>query len=213
MSEPFANLISDTRVFLSELSANNNRDWFVDHKSRYEADLKGPALGLLDAFSQQISGCTGTKLFRPQRDVRFSKDKTPYHTHLHMAWWLPVKSSLQVGFFFGISPSYTRIGGGAMGFDKSGLTVWRDAVGGTTGDTLAIVLTDLANQGFERSEPELKRVPAPFEKDHPHGDLLRCKSVTLWRDLPEGDITKPITALTNTYQSLEGFQEMLQTDI
>lgn len=88
MTDRFARLIPDARAFLTELSANNTRDWFTTRKSRYEADLKAPALALLEEGAQAIARITGqmphTKLFRPHRDVRFSKDKTPYHTHLHL---------------------------------------------------------------------------------------------------------------------------------
>lgn len=90
MPDPFASLIPDARRFLGELFENNSRDWFAGQKSRYDADLKIPATLLLDQIAQDVGRATGAtltpKLFRAHRDVRFSKDKTPYHTHLHLLW-------------------------------------------------------------------------------------------------------------------------------
>lgn len=87
-ADPFARLIPEARAFLSELATHNERNWFTEHKSRYETELKAPALLLLDQVAHDIGRKTGNppkpKLFRPHRDVRFSKDKTPYTTYLHM---------------------------------------------------------------------------------------------------------------------------------
>lgn len=116
-SDPFATLISDSRAFLNALADNNTKDWFNDNKPTYEAQLRAPALALLDTMAASLEKQSGqvpsTKLFRPHRDVRFSKDKTPYHLHLHMLWSTP-----PVGYFFGIGRDYLSVGGGIMGFDK-----------------------------------------------------------------------------------------------
>ena len=77
MPDPFSQLIPEARAFLSELAQNNTRDWFNDNKPRYEQQLKTPALHLLDQVAAQVGDGVTTKLFRPQRDIRFSKDKTP----------------------------------------------------------------------------------------------------------------------------------------
>lgn len=95
MPDPFARLITDARTFLGELAQNNTRDWFAVHKARYDGTLKAPALLLLDQVAHDLGPQTtqglGVKLFRPYRNVRFSRDKTPYHTHLHMMWTLGAK--------------------------------------------------------------------------------------------------------------------------
>ncbi|WP_127115242.1 DUF2461 domain-containing protein [Shimia sediminis] len=188
MSDGFETLVPDARSFLRDLSANNNRDWFLDHKSRYEDQLKAPALALLDVTGAELEKRTGapveTKLFRPHRDVRFSKDKTPYHTHLHMLW-----SGGGMGWFLGIAPDYVSAGAGVFGFDKSQLTTWREMVD-NDGDAIAATLTGLQDKGARLGEPELKRVPAPFDKEHPHGALLRRKGVHLWFDTDEATLKK-----------------------
>ncbi|MBT8410855.1 MAG: DUF2461 domain-containing protein [Octadecabacter sp.] len=86
----FSTLIADAQTFLRSLAQNNSRDWFHANKPRYDSALRDPALALLDEMTPRLATLTGyaitPKLFRPHRDVRFSKNKTPYKTHLHMMW-------------------------------------------------------------------------------------------------------------------------------
>lgn len=188
-------LIPDARAFLGELKNNNSRDWFTAQKARYDADLKAPALALLDQVAADLERQTGdkveTKLFRPHRDVRFSKDKTPYHEHLHMLWTTP-----GMAWFFGISPDYISAGGGRMGMQKETLDAFRARVD-AAGDGLQAELDALAAEGFRIGEPDLKRVPRPYDADHPHGALLRRKSMTAWMDFDQAppDPAKAVSAV------------------
>lgn len=173
-------LVADARAFLGELADNNTRAWFQANKARYEARLRGPSLALLDrvsaAWGRQIGASLSPKLFRPHRDVRFSKDKTPYHTHLHMLWG----EANGPAWFLGIAPGYVTAGGGWMGFDRDRLERWRAAAAGSDGAELQRLLSGFPGR---IDPPELKRVPAPYDKDHANGDLLRRKSFALWRDI------------------------------
>ncbi|WP_270729456.1 TIGR02453 family protein [Shimia sp. Alg240-R146] len=211
MPSEFSRLLPDARAFFNELAQDNTRDFFLAHKPRYEADLRAPALVLLDTISadlQRAYGATPTqKLFRPHRDVRFSKDKTPYHLHLHMLWSTP-----PVGWFLGIARDYLSVGGGVMGFDKDGLIDWREVVDGPKGDTLAAIISDLQSKGARLDEPDLKRVPAPYDKDHPQGDLLRRKSMTVWFDLSDADVAKHglHSATLTAFEKLNPLQEALR---
>ena len=179
-------LIGTARGFLAELDANMSRDWFEAEKPRYETGLKRPALALLDDLAPRLAALTGetvtTKLFRPHRDVRFSKDKTPYTTHLHMMWALESEARQSPVFFFGIGLDYVTAGAGMMGFDKPVLEDWRKVVDLDTGRIQAVLAAAEAD-GFRRREPDLKRVPAPYPADHPAGDLLRLKGLTLSHEL------------------------------
>ncbi len=201
-TDSFSHLISDAQRFLSELARNNSPDWFNENKARYTDLLKTPAtlLGeqVLSDLARQDSGPWSFKLFRPHRDVRFSKDKTPYNTHLHMLW--AAGSGAGCGLFFGVSPDYVKIGGGIMGFDKEQLLAWRQSVDGDA--DVAQIIADSQNAGYFPSEPELKRVPAPFDKDHPRADLLRRKSLAVWTDLPPTQFETPTSALRNAAQDL-----------
>lgn len=194
MTDPFHKLVGDARAFLGELALNNTRDWFTANRARYDRDLKDPAGRLLEQVAESIGPDTGTKLFRPQRDVRFSRDKTPYTTHLHMLWTLPGGAS-PVGLFFGISPQYVTVGGGVMGFDKTALNAWRTALDGSRGAAIAGEIDALKAAGWRVSEPELKRVPAPHDKDHPWGEHLRRKSITVWSDLAGDRQLRPLAEI------------------
>ncbi|MDF1855551.1 DUF2461 domain-containing protein [Pseudooceanicola sp.] len=181
----FSDFIPQARDFLIRLRADNSRDWFAAHQDEYDATIKAPAKRLLDEIAAPLAGITGAKvskkLFRPQRDIRFSKDKTPYKDHCHMLWHAPAGS--EVGYYFGIAPDYVRIGAGIMGFNGSALDQWRGLVDSATGAELAQLLDNLRAAGCDISKPDLKRVPAPYDKDHPRGDLLRRKSLTVWSDV------------------------------
>lgn len=201
MSDPFSKLIREARAFLSELSKNNTREWFNEHKLRYETQLKTPSLHLLDQIAAQMGDGITTKLFRPHRDVRFSKDKTPYNTHLHMLWTMPGNGT-RPALFFGIGIEYVSVGGGIMSFDKTALTQWRAGVDGPLGPELEDMVGAQVAAGFRLGEPELKRVPAPFDKDHPRAQLLRRKSLTLWNDLPESQFEAPTAAIIDTLGTL-----------
>ncbi|WP_146345002.1 TIGR02453 family protein [Falsiphaeobacter marinintestinus] len=213
MSDPFAHLIPDARAFLADLAKTNTRDWFNDNKQRFETELKTPATLLLDQIAYDLKTNPGwqvtPKLFRPHRDVRFSKDKTPYHTHLHMLWTI-TGPGLQTGLFFGIAPDYVKAGGGIMAFDKEALTRWRAAIDGPTGDIIAKTCADLADHGLTPDQPDLKRVPAPYDKTHRHGDFLRRKSMTVWADLPKAKWPAPTKELPIVFRRLQPLLEQLQ---
>lgn len=213
MTDPFAQLIPEAKIFLHELTTNNTRDWFTANKTRYQDQLKTPAMLLQEQLSADLAkpsgGRVSAKLFRPQRDIRFSKDKTPYHCHLHMLW--QIKGRLEFGLFLGISPDYCRIGGGVMGFDKTQLLNWRTAIDGAKGIEMAAQLDDLARLGFTAEEPDLKRVPSPYDKDHAQGELLRRKSLTVWRNLPNSDWSQPLSALNAGFASLMPLRELLSS--
>lgn len=203
-------LITDARAFFASLSQNNTRDWWAENKSTYDNKLKAPALALQDALSPPLSKLTDTpiksKLFRPHRDVRFSKDKTPYNTHLHMMWQIESDAPQNPVFFFGIGQDYVTTGAGMMGFDKPVLSNWRKMVDLDT-DRIIGIVGGLEKQGFALREPALKRVPPPFDKDHPAARLLRMKGVTASRELA-GDGPLPDQILS-TFQSLWPLNDLL----
>ncbi|GAA6206982.1 DUF2461 domain-containing protein [Cognatishimia sp. WU-CL00825] len=215
MSDAFSQLIPETRAFLKALEKNNNRDWFLDHKDRYDSNLKRPAELLLDQAAYDLGKITGdpvkTKLFRPHRDVRFSKDKTPYHLHLHMLWTTDTGGRQPLGWFFGIGLDYISIGGGLMGFEKQTLLDWRAAVDGPAGQGFDTLMDDLASQGFRIAEPELKRVPAPYAKDHPQAALLRRKSLSAWQDFDTAELGAPTAALATVFQRLTPLMTKLKS--
>ena len=181
-------LIKDAQSFLRKLEKNNRRPWWEENKATYVEKLKEPALALLENLSPKLQELAGdpvkTKLFRPHRDVRFSKDKTPYTTHLHMMWQIEAGGRANPAFFFGINTTRAFVGAGMMGFDKDLLEDWRKMVD-LDGDRIGSLVAGLQSEGFTHwQEPELKRVPKPWTADHPLADLLRRKSLVMSAPLP-----------------------------
>lgn len=169
-----------TLAFLSDLKAHNERAWFEANRARYEADVAAPARAFCDALCERLAvqagGPVGAKLFRIHRDLRFSRDKTPYTTHVHMSF----SDGAPGAWLVGLEPGALVLGYGSFGFDD--LDRWRAAVDGARGSALAAVLDELQARGLRLDPPELKRVPAPYDAAHPRGALLRRKSLALWCD-------------------------------
>lgn len=206
----FDKLIPDAQSFYSALNADNTRDWWQAHKATYDTQLKGPALALLDKLSPALADLTGTpiksKLFRPHRDVRFSKDKTPYTTHLHMMWQIAGNAPQNPVFFFGIGIDYVTTGAGMMGFDKSVLNNWRKMVDLDTA-RISGIIKNVEDQGFTLWEPTLKRVPPPYGQDHPAARLLRMKGLVAGRELAG---TGPLPArILESFRALWPLNDML----
>lgn len=207
MAEPIdtTSFFADTRAFLSELAAHNTRDWFAAEKTRYDMQLKRPAERLMTDVARWLADSTGVmpgrKLFRPHRDVRFSEDKTPYHTHLHMLWSLPDGRA----WMLGISPTYATAGAGIMTFTTRQTDVFRAEVDGPEGQALVARL-----KGWRVDPPTLKRVPAPWPPDHPRENLLRRKGLVVWADdLDDALSTDPDATLRDVFTRAQPVMDWL----
>ncbi len=115
--------------FLKDLSKNNNRDWFHDNKKRYEKELKKPFEGMIGAIIQEVQKVDPTvvvtpkqAIFRIYRDTRFSKDKSPYKTHVS-AVIAPggTKQKEYPGMYIHVEPGMLMLGGGAYFLDTQSL--------------------------------------------------------------------------------------------
>ena len=181
----FSGFSKDAIAFLGDLRANNERAWFNANKKTYEREVKRPAGSFAAAMSGALEILTKRhhrhKIFRIHRDVRFSKDKTPYNTHLHIAF-MPEQDGSPPAWFFGLDPEKLTLGTGIFGFEKAGLDAFRQRLLGADGDRLAGIVKSLKSEGIRLGEPHLKRVPSGFPKDHPRADLLRYKGFSAWID-------------------------------
>lgn len=183
-------LSSGTTDFLGALQANNDRRWFEAHKADYQTYLKRPGEAFAEALASALEAKTGEahawRIFRIHRDIRFSKDKTPYNTHLRISL-SPDGDCAEGGpvWMFGLDPDRLTLGAGVFELTKARLEAWRTRADGTDGEAIAQLFSRLVQDGVRLSEPELKRVPAPYAQDHPRGELLRHKGLTAWIDCPD----------------------------
>ncbi len=176
--------------FLRGLAANNDRDWFAEHKGDYERTIKGPAEAFVACVEPELSKIAGApvggRIFRIYRDVRFSKDKRPYNAHLHIAFGGGAGPNDEVigGWFFGLEPDRAVVGAGGFHFQGPTLDAFRAAAAdNATGAKLEAVLGKIGRDGYRIEGDQLKRVPAPYAADHARGELIRRKSLHAWKDL------------------------------
>jgi len=189
--------------FLRDLAANNNRDWFLANKSRFETDAKRPAALLAETVAHELSRCLDlhmeAKLFRIYRDVRVSKDKTPYNTHLRFAFW-PQSAATKApmagpAFYLSVEPDEVIAGAGAISFSSDGLEQYRASIKGGAAEPLSALLADLKAGGLRLDPPELKRLPRGYSAAT--GDeeaLLRRKGLTVWHHSRLGTPPQDVTA-------------------
>ncbi|MEJ6393055.1 DUF2461 domain-containing protein [Gymnodinialimonas sp. 2305UL16-5] len=189
MSDGFAEMIVRANRFFTQLRDNNTKEFYEAHKAMYNSEIKKPAELLADLFAEDLAKATGkahkSKVFRIHRDVRFSKDKTPYNAHLHLMWSQPSQSTTPA-FFFGASPDYLMLGMGMMHLEKDSLTAFRAMVDKRGDDLQEAMQSAQDTVGASLSDwgPDpLKRVPKPYDPDHPHADLLKRKAFALRADL------------------------------
>jgi len=184
VDQAFSGFPKDLLVFLAELKKNNTKSWFDKNRSRQEMAYRAPAKAFCEVIAGRLEKLTRIKhtpkIFRINRDVRFSKDKTPYNVHLHISF-LP--SGTKPAWMFGLAPDYFTLGVGSLGFEKRELDAYRARVAGKAGIRLTKNLEALIAKGARIGKPELKRVPKEFAEDHPRAELLRQKSLLAWVDL------------------------------
>ena len=190
---PFEGFTGDAIAFLQDLRANNERVWFNEHKKTYETAIKQPAQAFCHAMTTGLEALTGKphghKIFRIHRDVRFSKDKTPYQPRLHFVFWRGAKPAGSSGFHFVIHADSLGAGVGNWAFGPEQLERYRAAVADAkSGAALTKAIeTGMAGPGMILDAPALKRVPSGFDADSPQADLLKHKGVVVRGDRPIPD--------------------------
>ena len=175
--------------FYAELEQNNNREWWLAHAAVYQESVKGPFQALLAQLEPRFGP---GKIFRPNRDIRFSQDKSPYKT----AQGAFASYQEGVGYYLQISADGLLVGGGYHSHSPAQLVRYRNSVdAGSTGEQLQHIVDATAAAGFAIEGEKLKTVPRGFAKDHPRAELLKHKSLAAslpvgepdWLDSPEAE--------------------------
>lgn len=156
--------------FYEGLEADNSKAYWTDHRAVYDDDVRTPLQALLDELAPEFGPA---KVFRPYRDVRFSKDKTPYKEHAAAA----IGDDVQGGLYLQLSAAGLLLAGGAHGLATDQARRLRAAVADDlAGRELERVLADLQGAGFEVQGERLKRVPKEHA-DAPRQELLTLKTL------------------------------------
>ena len=162
--------------FYDDLEMDNTKSFWTAHKEVYETAVKAPMAALVAALEPEFGTA---KIFRPYRDVRFAKDKTPYKTHQGAY----VAAGPATGWYVQVAAPGVRVGGGFYDASSERLAGIRAAIDDErTGAALVRILDALVADGWTLGGETLKTSPRGYDADHPRIDLLRHKSMTLGRD-------------------------------
>lgn len=177
-------LKNSTLLFLKDLHKNNNREWFNENKDRYRAaytnvaDFVEVLIEEIGKFDEEILKIDAKKaLFRIYRDVRFSKDKSPYKTNFGAGLGMG-KGNRISGYYLHIEPGKSFLAGGVYQPDTSVLKEIRKEISINSKEFLSILEQDEFRNNFRglSVEQKLQRVPAGFEKDDPMAEFLKLKN-------------------------------------
>jgi uncharacterized protein (TIGR02453 family) len=186
--ERFTGFADRDARFFKALAKNQSRAWFAAHRDEYERGWLGPMKALLAAVRERLAPryrseeIAAPKVFRIYRDVRFSKDKVPYKTHI--GGYLGIDGTAAgpggaAAIYFHVAADELFACAGQYMMDGEQLKRFRAAVvDGKRGKELAAIVKPLERAGFTiESREQLQRVPRGFDPEHPQADLLRRKGL------------------------------------
>lgn len=177
--------------FFDGLEADNSKTYWQAHRHVYEDSVLRPMTELLEELAAEHGEF---KIFRPYRDIRFSKDKSPYKTE--------IAATLGDGYVR-LAADGLAAGSGMYMMDGEQLGRYRQAVGAdSSGPQLEKVIAGIRERGIEvRGHDVLKSAPRGYRPDHPRIELLRCKGLVAWRQWP----VEPWLATAGVKKHVAGF--------
>ncbi len=213
-----ATLSPEVFEFLKNLTRNNNREWFTEHKNQYVESQQNTIAFLEDlikemaGFDEELAKIDAKKsLFRIYRDTRFSKDKIPYKTNFGASLGMG-KGSQKGGYYLHLEPGKSFIAGGIYRPEPSVLKELRKEISLYAADFLAII----NQKEFKKHFPELdqddrlKKIPQGFENDNPMAEYLKLKNFIVVYDLKDEEVfdenaVKNLTAIFQLMKPLNDF--------
>jgi len=195
-------------AFLRGLARHNNKPWFEARRESYESDVRDPMRALIEEMdvrlarlAPEITGDPKRSMFRINRDIRFSKDKSPYKTHA-ACWFRHQGASHKVGgeaeegsagLYFHLQPGKSFVGAGIWMPPRPALNKIRDAIAEDPRGFVLVVDDPRPKRRFGGLDDEsmLKRMPRGFAEDHPAGRWLRYQSFTIGRELGDQQVLGP----------------------
>ncbi len=205
--------------FLTDLSANNNREWYNANKKRYEESrekilfITDVLINEIRKFDPEIPALAPKDcVFRIFRDVRFSNDKRPYKTNFGAFIAKGGRKSMHAGYYFHIDPEGSFAGGGVYMPPAEPLKAIREYIA-ENGDEFRDIIHD---KNFKKIYPEmmddrLKTAPKGFPKDHEFIDLLRYKSFAFTNQFSKSQVSANnyIELLVQSFKTLHPVNQFL----
>lgn len=192
-------------TFFRQLARNNEKAWFEAHRDEYENEVRAPMRELIEEldvrfarFAPEIGGDPKRSMFRINRDVRFSKDKSPYKTHA-AAWFHHRNAARSVGseadagsagYYFHLEPGgRSMLGAGLWRPPRPQLNKLREAIADDPKALDRIARSLPTRFGGLEDEAALKRMPRGYAEDHPAAKWLKYQSFTTGRTLTDAQVT------------------------
>src|ERR1700744_2808411 len=214
----------DSLNFLKDLGQNNNRDWFNTHKDRY-LEAHGNIAAFADALIAEMNKhdhletISGKKsMFRIYKDVRFSKEKTPYNKHWSASFKRATKK-LRGGYYLRIEPGNSRVVGGFFGPVPDDMKRIREDIDLNYPDWQKLLAEPSLVKVFGKLAGEqVLSAPRGYQKDHPAIDLLRHKQFLLRHTFTDKEVLDPdfLNIVNDLYKQMRPFfdymSEVLTTD-
>jgi uncharacterized protein (TIGR02453 family) len=208
-----------TIKFLKDLKKNNNKPWFDANRKYYDAAKKDFELliqTVINKHGKNDKSIAELKakecLFRINRDIRFSKDKTPYKTNMGASINRGGKKSVFAGYYFHCEPGESFVGGGLWVPMPPELKKVRQEIDYSFDELKKIInakkFKSVYGDLYKGEDASLSKVPQGFEKDNPAADYLKLKSFIAMKSLKETDLTsKKLTK--NILEAFEALQPLL----
>lgn len=222
MAPRYARFNSETIRFLEQLAANNNREWFQQHKSRYEEQVLDVALRFIQSMQDPLAGIAphfvavptrvGGSLMRVYRDTRFSKDKTPYKTNIGIQFRHEQAKDVHApGYYVHIAPDSAFLGVGMWRPDSEPLRRIRERIVARPAEWQRALNHRSFKRHFELGGESLLRPPRGFDKDHECIDDIRRKSFIAVKEIGTSDCLKPQfqRSVETSFKTAEPFMRFL----
>jgi uncharacterized protein (TIGR02453 family) len=208
-----------TLTFLKQLKKNNNKPWFDAHRVQYEAariDFSNFIQLVIDTLQKTDTTITGLTsrdcLFRINRDIRFSKDKTPYKSNFGASIKRGGRQSPFAGYYFHLEPGQSFIGGGMWMPQAPALKNMRQEIDYNWDEFQSILkgkhFKKTYNDIYKAGDVSLSTMPKGYEKDHPAADYLKLKSFIAETHISDEELTKG-TLHKKTIAAFEALQPLL----
>ncbi len=210
--------------FLSELKLNNNRIWFTENKDRFTeiqselVSLTGYFLSKIEKFDQSLKGVDPKScIFRIYKDVRFSKDKSPYKTNFGIFMRGGNRKIEGTGYYLHMEPGESLIGGGCYMPDPKSLFKIRERII-TDSKGIKKILEDrkfIQEFGTEFYAEKLKTAPKGFDKEHPMIELLKYKGFAVVKKIKNSDLTSDhfIEDTVQSYRTIYPLNQFIEEAI
>jgi uncharacterized protein (TIGR02453 family) len=196
--------------FYEGLDADNSKTYWTSHKAVYDEAVRAPMQALLDAVEAEFGGGS---IFRPYRDVRFSKDKSPYKTHIGAA----VGDRQSAVYYVQLSSGGLLAAAGMHGPTPEQIERFRDTVDNDkTGAALVRMIAAAEQAGYEVGGEALKTAPRGYSTDHPRIRFLRHKGLFAsksWAPARWLGTAKALDRVVDTWRGLGPLNDWLEKNV